>query len=143
MARHLSVAYGAFDPEHRRKLDLEHFLLMQVMRESAARRFRTMSLGIDTNRYGHHLSLGVAAYKLRIGFTPMAYEPGGRELALFRRFEPFEEGLFFYAYAGRGLEANLFSRGEPDARPYRHDTAPPLRVHAIPRDGGLTPASHT
>jgi hypothetical protein len=142
MLRHLSVAYGAFDPERRRELDLEHFLLMQVLERSIAKRHRALSLGMDTNRYGHHLSLRLPAYKLRIGFTPLAHEPGGRELTLFRRFDPFEEGLFFYAYPtppatgadDGGLVGHFFARGEPDLRPFRHHNAPPVEVHAIPRE---------
>jgi hypothetical protein len=133
MLRHLSVAYGAFDPERRRALDLEHFLLMQVMQRSIEMRYRAMSLGMDTNRYGHHLSLHLPAYKLRIGFTPLAHEPGGREVTLFRRFEPFEEGLFFYAYDGNGgLIGHYFARGEPDLRPLTHHNAPPVVAHLIP-----------
>ncbi len=131
MSRHLSVAYGAFDAQRRRELDVEHFLLMQVLQRSIDLGHRTMSLGVDTNRYGHHLSLRLAPYKLRIGFTPMPHEPGGRELALFRRFEPFEEGLFFYGYSGDGLVGHHFARGEPDLRPFRHHNAPPVVVHDI------------
>ncbi len=131
-SRHLSVGYGAFDPEHRRRLDLEHFLLMQVLQRSIDLRMRTMSLGIDTNRYGHHLALGVAAYKLRVGFRPAAYEPGGRDLTLVRRFNAFAEGLFFYAYERRELIGHYFGREGADTRPFRHHVAPPLRFHAIP-----------
>jgi len=127
---HLSVAYGAFDPAHL-GLDLEHFLLMKAMERAAGRRCRAMSLGMDTNRYGHHLSMGLPAYKLRLGFTPLAWEPGGRELAKVQSFDVFEEGLFFYGYEGRGLVGRLFARGEPDLRPFRHHNAPPVRVHAI------------
>ena len=130
LRHHLSVAYGAFDPAHR-KLDLEHFLIMQVMRRCMERRVATLSLGMDTNRYGHHLPLGLAAYKLRIGFTPLPWEPAGRELARFQSFDVFEGGLFFYSFEGRGLAGNLFTRGEPDLRPYAHHNAPPVRVHRI------------
>lgn len=127
---HLSVAYGAFDPDHH-ALDLEHFLIMQAMGRSIERGLRMMSLGMDTNRYGHHLSLRLPAYKLRIGFMPLAHEPAGRELVKVQRFDAFEEGLFFYAYDGRGLVAHLFARGEPDLRPYRHHTAPRIVAHPI------------
>ena len=48
-------------------------------------------------------------------------------------FEVFEGGLFFFAYAeGGGLEGHLFARGEPDLRPFRHHTAPPVTLHALP-----------
>jgi hypothetical protein len=130
MARHLSVAYGGFDPEHR-ELDLEHYLIMQVIERAAGRQMPSVSLGMDTNRYGHHLPLGLPAYKLRIGFTPMAYEPAGRELARLSSFEPFEEGLFFFGYEGRGIAGHLFTRREPDLRPFAHHTAPPVRHHRI------------
>lgn len=129
---HLSIGYGAFDPEHRRALDLEHYLIMQVLQRSIDRRDRFMSLGMDTNRYGHHLSPRLPAYKLRIGFTPAAYEPGGRELLTIRSFAPFEDGLLFYSYVRRGLVLNYFARGVPDLRPYQHHTAPPILVHSIP-----------
>ncbi|MBI2931368.1 MAG: GNAT family N-acetyltransferase [Planctomycetes bacterium] len=129
---HLSVGYGAFDPERRREMDLEHFLLMQVLQRSIELGHMALSLGVDTNRYGHHLSLRLPAYKLRLGFTPMAYEPGGRELARIQSFEPFEDGLFFYAYEGRKLVGHFFGRGEPDVRPYVHHNGPLIRVHVIP-----------
>ncbi len=125
---HLSVAYGAFDPGHLR-LDLEHYLIMQAMRRAAERGCPAMSLGMDTNRYGHHLSLGLPAYKLRMGFVPLAFEPAGRELVQVRSFDVFEDGLFFYGYGRRGLEGHLFCRGKADLRPYRHHNAPPVRVH--------------
>ncbi len=128
---HLSVGYGAFDPAHR-ALDLEHYLIMQVIDLAARRRAAWVSLGMDTNRYGHHLPLGLPAYKLRIGFTPVPCEPAGRELLMLQGFDRFESGLFFYTYAARGLEGNLFTRGEPDLRPFAHHNAPPLRVHRIP-----------
>ena len=130
---HLSVAYGAFDPEARKALDLEHYLIMKVIERSAERRDPYLSLGMDTNRYGHHLPLGLPAYKLRIGFTPMPWEPSGRELATPRRFDVFEQGLFFFAYAeGGGLRGHWFSREEPDLRGFRHHTAPPVTWHRLP-----------
>jgi hypothetical protein len=125
---HLSVAYGAFEDA---PLDLEHFLLMKAMERAAERRCRRVSLGMDTNRYGHHLSIGLPAYKLRLGFFPAAWEPAGRESARIRSFDVFEEGLFFYGYEGRGLAGHLFTRGKPDLRAFRHHNAPPVRVHAI------------
>jgi hypothetical protein len=130
---HLSVAYGAFDAEARKELDLEHFLIMKAIERSAERGYPWISLGMDTNRYGHHLPLGLPAYKLRIGFTPLPWEPSGRELARPARFDVFEDGLFFFAYGdGGGLEGHLFARGEPDLRPFRHHTAPPVRLHRRP-----------
>jgi hypothetical protein len=128
---HLSVAYGAFDPEHR-ELDLEHFLIMQAIDRSAKRRVPALSLGMDTNRYGHHLPIGLPAYKLRIGFTPFPWEPAGRELVKFQSFDLFEKGLFYYSYEGRGIVGNLFTRGEPDLRPFQHHNAPPVRTFRIP-----------
>jgi len=127
---HLSVAYGAFDPAHR-ELDLEHYLIMQAIDRCARRRVPALSLGMDTNRYGHHLALGLPAYKLRIGFTPMAWEPAGRELMKVQRFERFEKGLFFYSYQGRGIVGNLFTREEPDLRPFQHHNAPEVRTYRI------------
>jgi hypothetical protein len=127
MHRHLSVAYGAFDPAHR-ELDLEHFLIMQAIAQCAREGVPTLSLGMDTNRYGHHLPLGLPAYKLRIGFTPLAYEPAGRELFKPLRFDAFRQGLFFYSFGGPGLVGNLFTRDEPDLRPFRHHNAPPVRT---------------
>lgn len=131
--RHLSVGYGAFDPAHR-ALDLEHYLIMKVLERAALEGASAVSLGMDTNRYGHHLPLGLPAYKLRLGFTPRAYEPAGRELVRLQNFEPFPEGLFFYAYEGRNLAGHLFCRGPRDPRPFLHPTAPPLRVHPLPEE---------
>lgn len=128
---HLSVAYGAFDPAHR-ALDLEHYLIMQAIERCAQRRVPALSLGMDTNRYGHHLALGLPAYKLRIGFTPMAWEPAGREAMRIQNFDRFEKGLFFYSYQGRGIVGNLFTRGEPDLRPFGHHNAPEIRTYRIP-----------
>jgi len=128
---HLSVAYGAFDPAHR-DLDLEHFLIMQAIERCARRRVPALSLGMDTNRYGHHLPMGLPAYKLRIGFTPLPWEPAGRELVRFQRLELFEKGLFFYSYEGRGIVGNLFTREEPDLRPFHHHNAPEIRTFRIP-----------
>gem|GEM_PF-1878448 len=128
---HLSVAYGAFDPAHR-ELDLEHFLIMQAIERCVERRVPALSLGMDTNRYGHHLPFGLPAYKLRIGFTPLPWEPAGREVVKYQRFELYEKGLFFYSYEGRGIVGNLFTRDEPDLRPFHHHNAPPIRTHRIP-----------
>lgn len=128
---HHSIGYGAFDPGHR-ELDLEHFLVMKEIERCAAKGVPWLTLGMDTNRYGHHLPFGLPAYKLRIGFTPVPCEPAGRELVKVQRFDRFEEGLFFYSFEGRGLAGNLFTRGEPDLRPFRHHTAPPVRAFRIP-----------
>lgn len=130
MPDHLSVAYGAFDPDHR-ELDVEHFLIMQAIDRCAQRRIPALSLGMDTNRYGHHLPVGLPAYKLRIGFTPLAWEPAGRELMKIQRFDRFEKGLFFYSYEGSGIVGNLFTREEPDLRPFRHHNAPRIRTFRI------------
>jgi len=127
---HLSVAYGAFDPAHR-GLDLEHYLIMQAIDRCAKRRVPALSLGMDTNRYGHHLAIGLPAYKLRIGFTPLPWEPAGRELLRIQNFDRFERGLFFYSYEGRGILGNLFTREEPDHRPFNHHNAPEIRTHRI------------
>ncbi len=126
MLRHLSVAYGAFDPEHRRHLDLEHFLIIQVLERSIAERNRYLSLGIDTNRYGHHLSLGIAPYKMRLGFTPCPYESGGWELMRIQSWEPFASGLFFYSWEDGRLVGNLFHRDRESARRFAYRTAPPI-----------------
>lgn len=131
MRDHLSVAYGGFDPAHR-ELDLEHFLIMKAIERCAEGGVPYLSLGMDTNRYGHHLPLGLPAYKLRIGFTPLPWEPSGRELARIQRFDVFEDGLFFFGYGSPGLVGHLFSRGEPDLRPFRHHNAPPVETHPIP-----------
>ena len=124
------MGYGAFDPNHR-DLDLEHFLIMKTMERAGERGLPWVTLGMDTNRYGHHLPLGLPAYKLRIGFSPMAWEPAGRELVQVNGFDVFEDGLFFYAYGGNGLEGHFFMRGEADLRPLQHHTAPPIRTHRI------------
>lgn len=128
---HLSVAYGAFDPAHR-ELDLEHYLIMQAIERCVQRRVPALSLGMDTNRYGHHLPIGLPAYKLRIGFTPLPWEPAGREVVKFQRFDLFEKGLFFYSYSGRSIVGNLFTREEPDLRPFHHHNAPEIRTHRMP-----------
>ena len=128
---HHSIGYGAFDPGHR-GIDLEHYLIMKAIERCAAESVPWLTLGMDTNRYGHHLPLGLPAYKLRIGFTPVPCEPAGRELVKVLRFDRFEEGLFFYSFDGNGLRGNLFTRGEPDLRPFRHHTAPEIRTHRIP-----------
>jgi hypothetical protein len=128
---HLSVAYGAFDPAHR-DLDLEHFLIMQAIERCVRRRVPALSLGMDTNRYGHHLPLGLPAYKLRIGFTPLPWEPAGREVVKYQSFDRYEKGLFFYSYEGRGIVGNLFTREEPDLRPFHHHNAPEIRTYRIP-----------
>jgi hypothetical protein len=130
LRRRLSVSYGAVDADHR-ELDLEHFLIMQAIARAAAEGFPFVSLGRDTNRYGHHLPLGLPAYKLRLGFTPSAYAPAGRELLRVRRFDVFEKGLFFYSYRGGALEGNLFARGEADPRPYERPSAPRVRTFRI------------
>jgi hypothetical protein len=127
----LSAAYGAFDHAHR-ALDLEHFLIMQAIRRCIETRAPRLSLGRDTNLYGHHLPLGLAPYKLRLGFQPLAYERSGRELLKVQSFAPFRDGLFFYGYAGEDLEGNLFARGEPDSRPFTHRGAPPVRPRTVP-----------
>ncbi len=132
MVRHLSVAYGAFDGDHRKGLDIEHFLLLAVVQKSIERRGRFMSLGVDTNRYGHHLSLHLPAYKLRIGTAPMPYDPGGRELMKIQSFDPFPDGLFFYAFDDAKLVGHFFSKTEPDLRPFQHATTPPITIHKIP-----------
>lgn len=128
---HLSVGYGGFDPAHR-SLDLEHFLIMKVIERAAERGAGIVSLGMDTNRYGHHLPLGLPAYKLRLGFVPLPFEGAGRELVKVQHFDVFDDGLFFYSYGARGLVGNLFTREEPDLRPFRHHVAPPVRTWPIP-----------
>ena len=127
----LSAAYGAFDPAHR-GLDVEHFLLMRAIQRCIDVRAPRLSLGRDTNLYGHHLPLGLPAYKLRLGFRPLPYERSGRELIRLQSFAPFPGGAFFYGYAASGLEGNLFARGEVDARRFSHHGEPPVRVRPIP-----------
>jgi hypothetical protein len=131
----LSVAYGGFDPGHR-ELDLEHFLIMQAIGLLIRDGRPLLSLGMDTNRYGHHLGLGLPAYKLRIGFTPAPWEPSGRELLRIQSFEVFEAGLFFYVFGAEGLEGRLFTRGEPDLRPFGHAFAPPVAAFRIGEEAG-------
>ena len=101
------------------------------MKRSAELGYEKMSLGVDTNRYGHHLSLGLPAYKWRVGFRAEAYRPGGREFIKPLRFEPFADGMFFYAFAEDGLAGHLFTRRPAEARGWRHGCAPPIVVHAI------------
>jgi hypothetical protein len=86
---------------------------------------------MDTNRYGHHLPLGLPAYKLRIGFTPLPWEPSGREVARPGSFDVFEDGLFFFSYEGSGLAGHLFTREKPDLRPFLHHNAPAVRTWRI------------
>ena len=81
-----------------------------MLESAGARGAPWVSLGMDTNRYGHHLPIGLPAYKLRIGFTPLPWEPSGREVARPLSFEVFEDGLFFFSYEGAGLAGQLFTR---------------------------------
>lgn len=131
VGRHYSVSYGAFDPGRSAKLDLEHALILHAMQRSIDAGFRTMSLGVDTNRYGHHLSLGLPAYKWRIGFRAEPYPPGGREFIKPLRLDPFDRGLFFYAFGDDGLAGHLFPRGPQRAADWRHALAPPMHVHDL------------
>ena len=131
VGRHLSVSYGAFDPLHARKVDLEHDLILRARERSAALGFKELSLGVDTNRYGHHLSLGLPPYKWRIGFRAEAYRPAGREWIKPLRFEPFEEGLFFYAFGEKGLVGHLFAPRSSGAKAWRHSQAPPIVIHPV------------
>jgi hypothetical protein len=127
----LSAAYGAFDPTDSAH-DLEHFLLMQALRLCIEERIPRLSLGRDTNLYGHHLPLGLPAYKLRLGFRPLPYEPAGRELLKVLDLAPFRGGLFFYAFGPNGLEGSLFGAESLDPRPFAHRGAPPVRARRIP-----------
>jgi hypothetical protein len=130
---HLSAAFGAFSPELRRH-ELEHFLILQALRAAIELGKPAMSLGRDTNLYGHHLSLRLPAYKLRIGFRPAPDEAGGRELLRIARMDRFERGAFFYSFdeGGGGLRGELFGAGL-DPRPFERPDAPPVRV-----GGGVT-----
>lgn len=121
----LSVGYGAFDPAHRAE-ELELYLLMRAMQEARRRGRRILALGMDTNRYGHHLALGLAPYKLGLGFIPLP--ASGTELVKIQRHELFEEGLFFWSFdrAG-GLAGHLF--GPADPRPFRRGGSPPVYHH--------------
>lgn len=122
----LSVGYGAFDPAHRAE-ELELYLLMRAMREAHRRGCRVMALGMDTNRYGHHLTLGLAPYKLGLGFIPLP--AAGTELVKIQRRDVFEEGLFFWGFdGGGGLAGHLF--GPADPRPFRRAGAPPVHHHS-------------
>lgn len=123
-----SIGFGAFE---RTGFDLEHYLILQVLARAIDERSEFLTLGVDTNRYGHHLSLGIAPYKLRIGFTPLPYEFGGRELLRIQSFARFEEGLFFYAYGPRGFTGHLFARDAATLERFRHRTAPPIELHRI------------
>jgi hypothetical protein len=126
---HLSVAYGAFDPD-RRGLDLEHGLIIETMNLAVEIGKPEVSLGQDTNRYGHHLSLKLPAYKLRIGFAPRANERIQRLLIKPLRFDRFPDGLFFYGFGDDDLIGHLF-QSEPDPTPFQHPTAPRIESHPI------------
>ncbi len=70
-------------------------------------------------------------YKLRIGFTPTAFEPAGRELVKVRAFDVFENGLFFYSYHQDWLMGQFFHREEPDLRPWLHHQGPDIHTWPI------------
>jgi hypothetical protein len=125
-----SVAYGAFDPVRRRGLDLEHYLILRAIERAGASGRPRVSRGMDTNRYGHHLSLGLVPYKLRLGFRPLPWEPSGRELVKPLDLVPFVPGLFFYSYGDAGeLRGELFGGEEVDLRAWGHPGCPPMRRH--------------
>ncbi len=126
VGRHYSVSYGAFDRERSAGLDLEHYLILKALEISAAAGFRELSLGVDTNRYGHHLAIGLPAYKWRLGFRAEPYPPGGEHWIRPVSLDPFKGGFFFYAFGPEGLEGRLYPKPGLDPRPWRHAAAPPM-----------------
>jgi len=99
------IGYAATDRTAGFK-NLQFYLMQRVLRRSIEEGRPTLSYGIDTNLYGHHLSTGLMRAKISAGFTP--HVSGGDELIKFTNFEVFDDPIFFYNKgAGGELESTL------------------------------------
>jgi hypothetical protein len=65
----LQAPYGAYKHEAR-DFNLSIRAFAESMDIGTARGLKRLSYGMDTNLYGHHLSIGLMEYKSSLGFTP-------------------------------------------------------------------------
>ncbi len=90
-----SIGFCATTPELRACIGSAQLLMiLKLVEISVAEGRARIGYGTDTNLYGHHLSMGLLAYKLSLGFTPMP--KGGLELTKFVRWTSLPEPIAFY-----------------------------------------------
>lgn len=103
----VTIAYAAYDGNHRDK-ELSVRTFFAAMEFARLNGYTTISYGMDTNFYGHHLSLGLMEYKAGLGFTPIA----GKDKQLVKILNPEkldEEYYFFTLKDGEKLTGHYFS----------------------------------
>ena len=116
----LGVGYGVSEkiPEFTGGLSLllDYFFLEYAQK---AGHFK-VSFGQDTNLYGHDLSVGLLAYKAKLGFTPFKANKTYSVTTYFLNFEDFDDSIMFFSEKGNDLELNVITkeRNEIELRAY-------------------------
>lgn len=70
-SKKLTIAYAAYKPQGR-ELGLSYRTFKEAFEFASNNHLNTLSYGMDSNLYGHYLSVGLYEYKSSLGFTPHA-----------------------------------------------------------------------
>ncbi len=107
-----SISFLAIDSQFRKtyhNYNVGFFLLREVIKKSMEKGHSRLLHGVDTNLYGHHLSIGLMLAKKRYGFLPHPIRE--TELMKITQFSVFKFPIFFYNLnAERKLESTLIVR---------------------------------
>lgn len=106
-----SIGFCACAPELRARIGgIQLLLILKLVELSLTEGRARIGYGTDTNLYGHHLSMGLLAYKLSLGFRAMPR--GSVELTKFVRWTSLPPPIaFFQTRAHQEPQLMLITRG--------------------------------
>jgi hypothetical protein len=118
----LSVGYGIASKEEELSGGLTLLLDYKFMDYAQTLGYREVSLGQDSNLYGFDLSIGLLAYKTKLGFTPLPGKKTYWVTTYFRNFAKFGEKIMLFTnsedYLSENLKLDIIEKGHLEGEDY-------------------------
>ncbi|EKD62687.1 MAG: biotin carboxylase-like protein, partial [uncultured bacterium] len=112
VAGRLTVGYGAAakisELAGGLTLLLDYYFLDYASRQG----YDEVSFGQDTNLYGTDLSIGLLAYKVKLGLTPVKANKTYSVTTYFLNFDDFDDPIMFFADKPGGLELTVIAKDQ-------------------------------
>jgi hypothetical protein len=109
-----SIDYQTSDSTLRDEIpEMSRYLITKLLEQSYREGYREVSFGVDTNLYGHHLSIGLLRSKIQMGFVPIQVSSPSRLIKFIDR-SALDPEFFHFGINLRGeLTGYLYGEGGP------------------------------
>lgn len=125
-----SASFSVFerDPKY-----LDDVAYVKMMEEAIKQGKKEVSLGVDVNFYGYHLSIGLLKSKMSFGFNPYYYNQAGKNLFTVIDHRRFSKPYLFFSFINgtEKVTLNAFTTMGTPFNPRDYEPPGGITVHRI------------